>query len=148
MSIYRGKKVLITGASSGIGFSLAEELAKRGSEVFISARSRDKLEALAQKIENLGLLVKKHNNLLIVKYPQSLKNSKEDYIRNSRGIIIDFENKNPISLLIVPISDNELSLFSISFFIFNLRDFGNLIEWKYSRFIFVPMLRNEISIAS
>jgi len=54
MSIYRGKKVLITGASSGIGFSLAEELAKRGSEVFISARSRDKLEALAQKIENLG----------------------------------------------------------------------------------------------
>ncbi len=54
MSIYRGKKVLITGASSGIGFALAEELAKRGSEVLISARSRDKLEALAQKIENLG----------------------------------------------------------------------------------------------
>ena len=54
MSIYRGKKVLITGASSGIGFALAEELAKRGSEVLISARSRDKLETLAQKIENLG----------------------------------------------------------------------------------------------
>ena len=48
-------------------------------------------QEIYQKIENLGLLVKKHNNLLIVKYPQSLKNSKEDYIRNSRGIIIDFE---------------------------------------------------------
>ena len=31
---------------------------------------------------------------------------------------MDFENKNPISLLIVPKSDNELSLFSISFFYF------------------------------
>lgn len=55
------------------------------------------IDSAYQKIENLGLLVKKHNNLLIVKYPQSLKNSKEDYIRNSRGIIIDFENKKIVN---------------------------------------------------
>ena len=54
MSTYKEKKVLITGASSGIGYALSEELAKRGSEVIITARRRDKLEALAHKIENAG----------------------------------------------------------------------------------------------
>ena len=49
MSIYEGKKVLVTGASTGIGYALSEELAKRGSEVIITARRRDRLEALASK---------------------------------------------------------------------------------------------------
>ncbi|MEC9299567.1 MAG: SDR family NAD(P)-dependent oxidoreductase, partial [Pseudomonadota bacterium] len=43
MSIYGGKKVLITGASAGIGYALSEELAKRGSEVIITARRKDRL---------------------------------------------------------------------------------------------------------
>jgi len=54
MSLYEGKKILITGASAGIGYALSEELAKRGSEVIITARRKDKLDALAQKIENAG----------------------------------------------------------------------------------------------
>ena len=52
MSMYEGKKVLVTGASTGIGYALSEELAKRGSEVIITARRRDRLEALAQKIKD------------------------------------------------------------------------------------------------
>ena len=47
MSIYKGKKVLITGASAGIGYALSEELAKRGAEVIISARRQDRLEAVS-----------------------------------------------------------------------------------------------------
>ena len=54
MSLYEGKKVLVTGASAGIGYALSEELAKRGSEVIITARRKDRLDALAQKIEKAG----------------------------------------------------------------------------------------------
>ena len=54
MSIYDGKKVLITGASAGIGYALSKELVKRGSEVIITARRKDRLETLAQEIEKTG----------------------------------------------------------------------------------------------
>ena len=54
MSLYEGKKALITGASAGIGYALSEELARRGSEVIITARRKDRLDALAEKIVKAG----------------------------------------------------------------------------------------------
>ncbi|THF74206.1 SDR family NAD(P)-dependent oxidoreductase [Cohnella fermenti] len=45
---YRGKWVLITGASSGIGQVFASELASRGSNVVLVARSAQKLQQLAE----------------------------------------------------------------------------------------------------
>lgn len=43
------KKVVIMGASSGIGFACAEALAKRGVKVGLAARKTDVLEALKEK---------------------------------------------------------------------------------------------------
>ncbi|PZD70878.1 putative oxidoreductase [Acaryochloris thomasi RCC1774] len=43
---------LITGASSGIGEAFAEELAQRGMDVVIVARSKDKLEQLAERLRS------------------------------------------------------------------------------------------------
>lgn len=44
-------KALITGASSGIGYHIALELAKRGYELIIVARRADRLEELKNKVD-------------------------------------------------------------------------------------------------
>lgn len=48
------KVVLITGASSGIGWSTAECLAERGHKVVLCARRQDRLEQLRSQIEASG----------------------------------------------------------------------------------------------
>lgn len=50
----KGKHILITGASSGIGYSLAQQLAKAGGHILLMARRLEELEALKLKIEQAG----------------------------------------------------------------------------------------------
>ena len=46
---YSGQRVLVTGASSGIGAGLAEEFARRGAVVGICARRRDRLDEVLER---------------------------------------------------------------------------------------------------
>ena len=49
-----GKIAIVTGGSRGIGLAIAAKLAELGSEVVITARSRDELEKAAQSIRKSG----------------------------------------------------------------------------------------------
>jgi short-subunit dehydrogenase len=50
----QGRRLLITGASSGIGRAVAEQAARAGARLAVVARSADKLDALARELAARG----------------------------------------------------------------------------------------------
>ena len=58
------KTALVTGASAGIGRELAKEFAKAGYNLVLVARSKDKLDKLAEEIKN--------NNVDVLVMPKDL----------------------------------------------------------------------------
>src|SRR6476660_3871521 len=53
-AFFRSKSILITGASSGIGEELALQLAAAGAHLTLTARRRELLDTLAQRISTAG----------------------------------------------------------------------------------------------
>jgi len=54
MGQFTGKTVLITGASYGLGEGFAEGFAKEGADLVLTARSKDLLDAVAERCRKLG----------------------------------------------------------------------------------------------
>jgi gluconate 5-dehydrogenase len=52
-----GRVALVTGASRGLGFAMAEALAEAGATVVLNSRHADTLEAAAGKLRDRGLKV-------------------------------------------------------------------------------------------
>jgi short-subunit dehydrogenase len=53
-SSIKGRKILITGASSGIGREAALKIGEAGGEVLLVSRTREKLEEVAKQVEEAG----------------------------------------------------------------------------------------------
>ena len=52
---YKGKVVLVSGASSGLGAQMAKGYAKQGATLIITARRVEKLEKVAEEIRKYGV---------------------------------------------------------------------------------------------
>ena len=73
----------------------------------IDIQNIDNIHSAFLKIKDLQLQSKIYDNKIIIKYPKSLKYSKKDYIRKSRGIILDFDKKKIINSSIEGCLDND-----------------------------------------
>lgn len=51
---FKGKTVVITGASAGLGRAMVREFAKHGANIGLIARGEDGLKAAKKEVENCG----------------------------------------------------------------------------------------------
>ena len=85
MSEFHGKWALVTGASAGIGVALARELARQGAKLILTARRRERLEALAAELTAQGTEVKIVTaDLMDPKAPQAIFDATE-----GAGLVVD-----------------------------------------------------------
>lgn len=82
---FKDKTVLVTGSSSGIGLAMAKDLAKRGANLILTARSEDKLNEVAETIRSLG------REAYVIACDLSMPNSAEDLYNaiNNVGLSVD-----------------------------------------------------------
>ena len=85
-----GKKVIVTGASKGIGLAIANEFAKEGASVSICARGRDSLESARELVARNGGNV--HADICDVSDKKNLIKYIENAVQNLGGLNILVNN--------------------------------------------------------
>jgi NAD(P)-dependent dehydrogenase (short-subunit alcohol dehydrogenase family) len=94
MSECQDKVVVITGASSGIGAALAEELGRRGARIVLAARRREALEAVAKRIVGAEVVptdvtrrseVERLRDAALARFGSSMVPAKTGMWRTTRG---------------------------------------------------------------
>jgi len=90
-----GKRVLVTGASSGLGERFAETLAQAGAQVAVAARRRDRLENLRDRLVDVShRLVVAH---LDVTDPQSVSSGISEVEQSLGGLDVLVNNSGVAS---------------------------------------------------
>jgi NADP-dependent 3-hydroxy acid dehydrogenase YdfG len=92
MNRLKGKKVIITGASSGIGKALAEEFAEKGCNLFLTGRRKEHLDRLKKRLED-SFSIEVHvfdfdiqNRQACINFAESLKDTAPDILINNAGL--------------------------------------------------------------
>ena len=79
---FKNKVIVITGASSGIGEAAAEKFAKKGANIVLVARRKDKLEEVEKKLKQLGCpkvnLLVRSDNVEVSNFYESIDYKKQD----------------------------------------------------------------------
>jgi short-subunit dehydrogenase len=82
---FNGKWALVTGASAGIGIALARELASHGAKLILTARRKDRLEAVAAELSAKGTEVR-----IVVADLNEPKAAEEIFVATEgAGLIVD-----------------------------------------------------------
>jgi short-subunit dehydrogenase len=124
----RGKVVIVTGASSGIGLAAAKLLSSKGAKLALVARSKDKLEALAKELPDA------------IAVPADI--SKIDEVKNMVKQV--YERFGRIDILVnnagrgydVPVEKTDVEVFH---YIFDLDVVGPLVAMKEA----IPIMRKQ-----
>lgn len=87
----KDKRVLITGASAGIGRAVALELSRLGAEVFLVARRKEKLGELGSLIPGAKTLVADVNSPDIVNILETFTGKNVDVLVNNAGLALGRE---------------------------------------------------------
>ena len=73
---FLGKRIIVTGASRGLGAMACEALAKRGAKIAMLSRSKKKMDNLRSRLRNPS----NHTSIKV-----DLLNNNADYISNKKS---------------------------------------------------------------
>ena len=84
---FHGKRVIVTGASKGLGAALCEALASRGAKIAMLSRSLDKMNNLKKKLKNSSNHISIKLNLLNNKQIKSAINRARIFLKDIDVVI-------------------------------------------------------------
>jgi NAD(P)-dependent dehydrogenase (short-subunit alcohol dehydrogenase family) len=115
-----GKRALVSGSTAGIGYAIAEALAREGAHVIVNGRTAERVDAALQKLNGTG-----------VKGGAGIKGSVE-------GFAADLGTSDGVAQMVAKYADVEILVNNLG--IFELKPFDQIPDADWFRFFEVNVL--------